>query len=188
MVLAPKAVAKVPPPKPSRTQVIEALVTLKIEQVTAARKVYDEETERLRVVAEELLLSELAKTPFSKYESPTVPSVSSWGDKAIDNVTLKLDSKLLSKPLQQAIRAWDAHKSSDQKPEIRTGKSWPSESDVRNAARREIQQAMSAKEGTNKDRVASMLGDKTVRTAFENMLAVLEGKTVTETEAKTIEA
>ena len=187
MKIDPKAVSKVPTPKPSRAQILEALVTLKIEQVQAERTVYDKETERLRLYATSLFQGCLTAHLLGQFQTPVpLPSCESYGSdkgKINEAFTLRFETRLLPKDVVKAIEAHNAHANSDSKPKINIGKSWATEEDVRRFVRNQIRQQLEVQEGTNRDRLTTMLADKAFKQAMENTLAKIEGKPVIETTA-----
>jgi hypothetical protein len=162
-----------PSPLPSKAQILEALVTLKIQNVTAARKTYDEETDRLEKTAEKLLnqdvLSLAAQMTF------TVPGL--WNNEC-QNLQLSLDSKHFSKITTRAIIAYNNHKNSAERPSIEGASCYWDETKVRNHVRAQLRAAIAEKEGTDKDRLSAMLADKTFRETMENTLAKIEGRAV----------
>ncbi len=173
-----KAIQRVPKPKPSRAQILEALVTLKIEQVQAARLEWDKETERMLGVASTALNGDLGMMAFSKFKV-NMPGLS-YDGKTLNNLSLVLDGEELTGPTKQKIKAWASRENSDDKPSIQGASRYCDEQEVRRVVRKQISQQLQKQEGTNKDRLTTMLGDATFRAAMENTLAKIEGKTVVE--------
>jgi hypothetical protein len=150
MRLDDKTLNRVPAPKPTRAQIIEALVTLKIEQVQAERKVWDDETEQLRLHALALLQDEVESTPTKQFKMGGLPSC--YDGKTLNSVTLSFDGDKLSRETRTAILE-HAKRDKDDAPRIPGASRHADEGEVRRAARKLITGQLAVQEGTHRDRL-----------------------------------
>jgi hypothetical protein len=177
LILPDKVDRKIQPPM-TKTQMLDALVKVKIEQLDAAYiKLHDEQEAARFEARKHIARCMMALSLPDMEDGAHVPS-SHNGE--ISSATVTLEEEHMDKACKDAILLANSF---DRKfREIRTQNGLPEhgfyrndKDETRKAIRKHLMAQLAKQAGTDSTRVDELLKKPAVKTAFENMLAQLEG-------------
>jgi hypothetical protein len=174
LALIPEKVSKKIKPPLSRTQIIDALVETKVGQFHLRIDQLQKAEAGLRKIAEVALARAVVKL------KPADFTINIDGD---GNFSANFNASQVGEVAREAVAEFRlAEKSIRDYRVEQTGSSWNNTvpTELRQIFRKKIIASLQAKEGSGPERLQTLLKLPSVKLAFENMLASLEGDAVVE--------
>jgi hypothetical protein len=179
LVVLPDAIGKKVKPPMNHAQMVEGMVEIKVWAFYEAEAKLKEDHQIASDTAKAHIARCIARLDLNKLvEAASIPSVFL---KELGQVNLGFSGDVLDKAAADAVRKVDGINEQMKAYRSQNGVScWWGDAVVRKEFRKQVIAAMKKKAGTDTDRVQALIKKPAIRLAFENALALLEGRPVQE--------